>query len=203
MTPRTPTTPRTCAVRGCAARAQWLVAGAAACGLLTAAAPAAASTEPVAWRAPTAPTAPCTSEHLIPDGARWTGHDRVRITVVNDGPRACVLRGFPAVALAGQGSPDRNAPLDVVHQGRAGTVRLAVGDRASTLLTFTPVLGEAGGYCASGAEPTVAPSIVLGVGGNGGGDGAGGGLQLAPDDGGQFALCGSTVHATAFRDDGS
>ncbi|MFI5634392.1 hypothetical protein ACIA8E_34530 [Streptomyces sp. NPDC051664] len=33
-----------------------------------------------------------------------------------------------------------------------GTVQPAVGDRASTELSFTPALGEACGYCASGAD---------------------------------------------------
>ncbi|CAM5297706.1 hypothetical protein SAVIM338S_00402 [Streptomyces avidinii] len=142
-----------------------------------------------------APVAPCASEQLIANSARWIGSGQVRITVINDGPRACVLKGYPTVALAGQGSPDRNKLLRVIRQGQAAAVQLPVGGRASTRLTFTPVLGEADGYCASGAEPTVAPSLVLGVGG--------GGLQLAPDDGGQFALCGTTVHATAFRGSGS
>ncbi|WP_328302424.1 DUF4232 domain-containing protein [Streptomyces sp. NBC_00435] len=168
----------------------WLVTGAVACGLLLGAGTGAyaAAPEPAGrWGADT----PCASEQLVADGAQRFGGTQVRITVTNNGPEACVLEGFTAVALAGQGSPDRNKPLDVVPQGQQQAVRLAVGDRASTRLTFTPVLGEADGYCASGAEPTVAPSIVLGVGG--------GGLQLAPDDGGQFALCGTTVHATAFR----
>nr|WSX53678.1 DUF4232 domain-containing protein [Streptomyces sp. NBC_00974] len=170
------------------ARLFGLSAGALACGLFLAAAPAASAQEPAGLRVP-AP--PCASEQLIANSAQRTGSAQVRITVINDGPRACVLNGYPTVALAGQGSPDRNKPLNVIRQGHARAVRLAVGDRASTQLTFTPVLGEADGYCASGVRPTVAPSIVLGVGG--------GGLQLAPDDGGQFALCGTSVHATAFR----
>lgn len=168
-----------------------LAAGALACGLLLGAgvsAGAGASAQGTAGRRGSA--APCAGEQLSADGAERIGAAQIRITVLNDGPEACVLRGFPTVALAGQGSPDRNKPLTVTPQGQAHPVRLAVGDRASTRLTFAPVLGEAGGYCASGAEPTIAPSIVLGAGG--------GGLQLAPDDGGQFALCGTTVRATAF-----
>ncbi|WP_405441623.1 DUF4232 domain-containing protein [Streptomyces avidinii] len=137
-----------------------------------------------------APVAACTGEQLSATGAERTDSDRVRFTVVNDGP-ACVLRGFPTVALSGQGSPDRNAPLRVVPRGQARPVLLSEGGSASTVLTFTPVLGEADGYCASGADPTVAPSLVVGV--------AGMGFQVAPSDGGQFALCGNTVRATAFR----
>ncbi|MER5929251.1 DUF4232 domain-containing protein [Streptomyces sp. NPDC002054] len=138
-----------------------------------------------------APLAPCTSSQLVADSAERAGAAGVRVTVTNDGPRACELRGFPTVALAGQGSPDRNKPLDVRRQGMARTVQLPVGGTASTQLTFTPVLGEADGYCASGADPVVAPSIVVGV--------AGGKLQLGVADGGDFALCGNTVRATAFR----
>ncbi|MFI7356601.1 DUF4232 domain-containing protein [Streptomyces avidinii] len=137
-----------------------------------------------------APVAACTGEQLSATGAERTDSARVRFTVVNEGP-ACTLRGFPTVALSGQGSPDRNAPLRVVPRGEARTVQLPEGGRASTVLTFTPVLGEADGYCASGADPTVAPSLVVGV--------AGMGFQVAPSDGGQFALCGNTVRATAFR----
>lgn len=169
-----------------------LVVGALTCCLLLAAGPAATAQE-TAGRL--GPAAPCVSKQLIANSAQRIDSSRVRITVINDGPKACVLSGYPTVALAGQGSPDRNKPLHVIREGRAHPVRLAVGDRASTRLTFTPVLGEADGYCASGAEPTVAPSLVLGVGG--------GGLQLAPDDGGEFALCGARVHATAFRGGGS
>ncbi|MFJ3965790.1 DUF4232 domain-containing protein [Streptomyces sp. NPDC090036] len=137
-----------------------------------------------------APAAACTGEQLSATGADRTDSTRVRFTVVNEGP-ACELRGFPTVALAGQGSPERNAPLRVVPRGEARPVLLAAGGSASTLLTFTPVLGEADGYCASGADPTVAPSLVVGV--------AGTGFQVAPSDGGEFALCGTTVRATALR----
>lgn len=170
----------------------WFLAGTTACAFLMTAGPDAAARETAG--PPAAP--PCRSAQLVADGAQRIGTDRVRITVANEGPGACVLRGFPTVALAGQGSPDRSRPLDVVHRGPAEEVRLPVGGRASTELTFEPVLGEADGYCASGAEPAVAPSVVLGTGGAGG-------LQLGPDDGGNIALCGATVHATAFHGPGS
>lgn len=156
-------------------------------GLLAGAGPAAAHATAAGAAAP----APCTYTRLVAEGAQRDASGRVRVTVVNDGAKPCVLRGFPTVALAGQGSPDRNKPLAVVRQGEARPVQLAAGGRATTLLTFTPVLGEADGYCASGAEPTVAPSLVVGVGG--------GALQSAPADGGDLALCGGSVRATAFR----
>ncbi|MGW6844565.1 DUF4232 domain-containing protein [Streptomyces sp. NPDC054958] len=144
----------------------------------------------IAGPAVAAPAAACTGDQLSATGADRAGSDRVRFTVVNNGP-TCELRGFPTVAPAGQGSPDRNKPLRVIPRGEARPVLLAQGATASTLLTFTPVLGEADGYCASGADPTLAPSLVVGI--------AGMGFQVAPSDGGRFALCGDTVRATAFR----
>ncbi|MET8330312.1 DUF4232 domain-containing protein [Streptomyces sp. NPDC005181] len=169
-----------------------LVAGALAGGLLAGTGSGAAADGAALRRAP---VAPCTNAQLVANSAQRMGSSEVRVTVINQGPEPCALDGFPTVALAGQGSPDRNKPLGVVRQGSVGPVQLAVGGRASTQLSFTPVLGEAGGYCASGADPFVAPSIVVGV--------AGGRQQLAPDDGGDFALCGSSVRATAFRAAGS
>lgn len=169
-----------------------LVAGVMAASLLGGAGSGAAAGEeaPLSARA-----APCTSSRIVADGAQRTASNQVLVTVTNQGSSPCVLNGFPTVALAGQGSPDKNKPLRVVRQGKARPVQLPSGGRASTQLTFTPVLGEADGYCASGAQPVVAPSIVVGV--------AGGRYQLAPDDGGEFALCGNSVLATAFRAAGS
>ncbi|MFE5536044.1 DUF4232 domain-containing protein [Streptomyces sp. NPDC056492] len=137
------------------------------------------------------PAAPCTSSQIVANGAQRSGAAQVRVTVTNKGTKPCVLNGFPTVALAGQGSPDKNKPLQVIRVGKSAPVQLAAGGRASAQLSFTPVLGEADGYCASGSEPVVAPTMVVGV--------AGGRYQLAPGDGGEFALCGTTVHATAFR----
>ncbi|MEV0413516.1 DUF4232 domain-containing protein [Streptomyces sp. NPDC050448] len=169
-----------------------LVASAVAGGLLAGAGSGAAAAGE-ALRRP--PAAPCTSTQIVANSAQRTGPTQVVITVTNQGPKPCVLRGFPTVAVAGQGSPDKNRPLQVARQGRARPVPLAAGGQASAQLSFTPVLGEAGGYCASGAEPTVAPSLVVGI--------AGGRTQLAPDDGGEFALCGNNVRATAFHAAGS
>ncbi|MEU2392300.1 DUF4232 domain-containing protein [Streptomyces sp. NPDC007369] len=162
-----------------------LIGGGPAAGALPA---AGAAGEAAAGRAP-APACPVTQ--LVANSAERMGATQVRITVVNEGPRACVLHGHPTIALAGQGSPDRNSPLVVHRLGAARPVLLPVGGTAETRISFTPVLGEAEGYCDSGGEPSVAPSVVVGV--------AGGLLQLAPDDGGDFALCGTAVRATAFR----
>ncbi|GAA3826746.1 DUF4232 domain-containing protein [Streptomyces chiangmaiensis] len=177
---------------GVTALSSMLLAGAMTGGL-TVGAGSAAAAEAAAFRK--APPAPCTHSQLVANSAHRIGSVQVKVTVVNEGPEPCMLKGFPTVALAGLGSPQKNKPLGVMAQGTATPVQLAVGGRASTQLTFTPVLGEAGGYCASGVEPSVAPTIVVGV--------AGGWQQLAPDDGGDFALCGNTVRATAFGAAGS
>ncbi|MEU7552861.1 DUF4232 domain-containing protein [Streptomyces sp. NPDC044571] len=169
-----------------------LVAGLVTGGMLTGAGSGAAAAGSPSLRAP---AAPCTGNQAVATAAHRTVVSQVVITVVNKGRKPCVLTGFPTVALAGLGSPAKNRPLNVVRQGKAAPVRLAVGGRASTQLSFTPVLGEADGYCVSGATPTVAPTLVVGV--------AGTRYQLAPDDGGEFALCGNSVRATAFRASGS
>ncbi|MCX5149701.1 MULTISPECIES: DUF4232 domain-containing protein [unclassified Streptomyces] len=169
-----------------------LVAGAMAGGLL---AGAGFGTAAAADTLGVAAAAPCKSGQVTADSAHPTGSTQVLITVTNQGSKACVLNGFPTVAVAGQGSPDKNRPLQVTRQGAARPVQLAPGGHAAARLTFTPVLGEADGYCTSGADPTVAPSMVVGV--------AGARYQLAPDDGGNFALCGNSVRATAFRAAGS
>ncbi|MFD3555102.1 DUF4232 domain-containing protein [Streptomyces goshikiensis] len=152
--------------------------------------PAAATAAAADQQAPRrAPAAQCQGSQLSAGAAAGSG--QVRVTVVNKGSKPCTLSGFPTVAIAGQGSPDRNKPLGVTRQGSAKPVQLAPGGRAVTTITFAPVLGEADGYCASGAKPTVAPTMVLGI--------AGTRTQVAPNDGGEFALCGSTVTASAFR----
>ncbi|WP_158880087.1 DUF4232 domain-containing protein [Streptomyces sp. NRRL F-4428] len=175
-----------CIVKGAAGRGRARTAlGVAVCvaaALLTAT-PAAASAA--------APAPACRSGQLAAGGAERMGANAVLVTVVNEGPGPCVLRGHPTVAVAGQGAPSRARSLTVVRQGPARPVRLEVGAAAQTRIGFVPVLGEADGYCASGAEPFAAPSMVIGV--------AGSRLQLAPDDGGNFALCGDAVRATAFR----
>ncbi|MFD6468107.1 DUF4232 domain-containing protein [Streptomyces goshikiensis] len=176
------------APNGARARAGWLaLAALVLAGTGPAAATAAAAADQQAPRH--APAAQCQGGRLSASAAG--GYNQVRVTVVNKGSKPCTLSGFPTVALAGQGSPDRNKPLSVARQGSAKPVQLAPGGRAVTTITFTPVLGEADGYCASGAKPTVAPTMVLGI--------AGTRTQVAPNDGGEFALCGGMVTASAFR----
>ncbi|OEJ30541.1 DUF4232 domain-containing protein [Streptomyces subrutilus] len=119
-----------------------------------------------------------------------TGTGAAIVSVTNSSRQACTLRGYPTVAGAGHGSPDKNLPLTVTPSGSAATVSLVPGARAWTKLTFANVQGEADGYCASGATPAAFPTLVLGVPGAGA-------HQIAMDDG-VFALCDDKATATAF-----
>ncbi|GHI01730.1 hypothetical protein Scel_00510 [Streptomyces cellostaticus] len=115
----------------------------------------------------------------------------VLLNFANSGSRACVIEGFPTVAVAGQGDPTRSRPLKVTPEGTAHPVRLAPGGRAYLMLTFHQVMGEADGYCRSGATPAAPPSLVVGA--------AGGHFQVEMGDGGgNFAECDDVVRTTAF-----
>ncbi|MFB7154574.1 hypothetical protein ACFCYA_34730, partial [Streptomyces virginiae] len=52
-----------------------------------------------------APVPACRGGQLAAGGAERVGADAFRVTVVNEGPGPCVLRGHPTVAQAGQGAP--------------------------------------------------------------------------------------------------
>ncbi|MFF4319195.1 DUF4232 domain-containing protein [Streptomyces sp. NPDC001568] len=119
-----------------------------------------------------------------------TGTGAAVVSVTNTSSQPCALTGFPTVAGAGHGSPDKNRPLTVTRSGTAGPVTLAPGARAWTKLTFVQVQGEADGYCVSGATPSSFPTLVLGVPGAGA-------HQIAMDDG-VFAECDDKVTVTAF-----
>ncbi|MGR4880189.1 DUF4232 domain-containing protein [Streptomyces sp. LARHCF249] len=119
-----------------------------------------------------------------------TGTGAAIVSVTNTSTKPCTLHGFPTVAGAGNGSPDKNVPLVVTHSGSASTVALAPGARAWTKLTFVNVQGEADGYCVSGATPSSFPTLVLGVPGAGK-------HQIAMDDG-VFAECDDKATVTAF-----
>ncbi|MFJ4776213.1 DUF4232 domain-containing protein [Streptomyces sp. NPDC088762] len=119
-----------------------------------------------------------------------TGTGAAIVSVTNTSKHACTLSGFPTVAGAGNGSPDKNLPLAVTHSGSASTVTMTPGARAWTKLTFVNVQGEADGYCESGATPATFPTLVLGVPGAGS-------HQIAMDDG-VFAECDNKATVTAF-----
>ncbi|MGW7821653.1 DUF4232 domain-containing protein [Streptomyces puniciscabiei] len=121
-----------------------------------------------------------------PDG---TGTGAAIVEFTNVSGHACVLRGHPTVAGAGNGSPEHNLPLKVTPTGTALPVRLGPGGKAWVKLTFHQVQGEGDGYCKSGAKPAVFPTLVVGLPGAGA-------HQVALNDG-EFAECDNTVTATA------
>ncbi|MFB7056201.1 DUF4232 domain-containing protein [Streptomyces vinaceus] len=140
---------------------------------------------------------PCTIDDVKVTEARQaavrppgTGTGAAIVTVANVSKSTCTLQGFPTVAGAGNGSPDKNVPLTTTHSGSAATVSLAPGTRAWTKLTFVNVQGEADGYCVSGATPASYPTLVVGVPGAGA-------HQIALDDG-VLALCDNKATVTAY-----
>ncbi|MEU8843882.1 DUF4232 domain-containing protein [Streptomyces roseus] len=142
-------------------------------------------------------TKPCTSGDVKVAEARQaavrppgTGTGAVVVAVANVSKSACTLQGFPTVAGAGNGSPDKNVPLATTHSGSAATVSLAPGARAWTKLTFVNVQGEGDGYCESGATPASFPTLVVGIPGAGA-------HQTALDDG-VLALCDNKATVTAY-----
>ncbi|MFI6144474.1 DUF4232 domain-containing protein [Streptomyces sp. NPDC051109] len=149
---------------------------------------------------PTAPVGkakPCAIDDVKVTEARQaavrppgTGTGAAVVAVTNVSKSACTLQGFPTVAGAGNGSPDKNVPLATTHTGSAATVTLAPGARAWTKLTFVNVQGEADGYCESGATPASFPTLVVGVPGAGA-------HQIALDDG-IFALCDNKATVTPY-----
>ncbi|GAB7109081.1 hypothetical protein JCM4814A_73950 [Streptomyces phaeofaciens JCM 4814] len=119
---------------------------------------------------------------------RGTGTGAAVVAFTNVSGRPCVLTGHPSVAGAGNGSPQHNTPLTVTRTGSAAPVTVAAGGKAWVKLTFVQVQGEADGYCESGADPTVYPTLVVGLPGSGA-------HQVALDDG-VFAECDDTVTVT-------
>lgn len=118
-----------------------------------------------------------------------TGIGAVVVEFTNVSEERCVVQGHPTVAGAANGSPQHNAPLAVTHTGSASPVRLAPGGKAWVKLTFVQVQGEADGYCESGSEPVVYPTLVVGLPGSGA-------HQVGLKDG-SFAECDNKVTVTA------
>ncbi|MFD9393988.1 DUF4232 domain-containing protein [Streptomyces sp. NPDC060000] len=127
--------------------------------------------------------------HQAADRPSGTGTGAAVVEFTNSSAKACRLQGHPSVAGAGNGSPEHNSPLSVTPKGSASPVTLAPKGRAWVKLTFVQVQGEADGYCASGAQPVVYPTLVVGLPGSGR-------HQVALDDG-QFAECDNKVTVTA------
>ncbi|MFG2853445.1 DUF4232 domain-containing protein [Streptomyces mirabilis] len=122
-----------------------------------------------------------------PDG---TGTGAAIVEFTNVSGKACTVQGYPTVAGAGNGSPEKNRPLTVTTTGGASAVKVAAGGKAWTKLTFVQVQGEADGYCKSGATPASYPTLVVGVPGAGA-------HQVALTDG-VIAECDDKVTVTAL-----
>ncbi|MEU5476160.1 DUF4232 domain-containing protein [Streptomyces mirabilis] len=122
-----------------------------------------------------------------PDG---TGTGAAIVEFTNVSGKACTVQGYPTVAGAGNGSPEKNRPLKVTTTGGASAVKVAAGGKAWTKLTFVQVQGEADGYCKSGATPASYPTLVVGVPGAGA-------HQVALTDG-VIAECDDKVTVTAL-----
>ncbi|MCT9104299.1 DUF4232 domain-containing protein [Streptomyces mirabilis] len=166
--PATPSTPAASATSGSPTHAATPSTGAKACGLSD----LKASMYQAAVR---------------PDG---TGTGAAIVEFTNVSGKACTVQGYPTVAGAGNGSPEKNRPLKVTTTGGVSTVKIAAGGKAWTKLTFVQVQGEADGYCKSGATPASYPTLVVGVPGAGA-------HQIALTDG-VIAECDDKVTVTAL-----
>ena len=118
-----------------------------------------------------------------------TGTGAAIVEFTNTSAQPCVLKGYPTVAGAANGSPQHNKPLTVTRTGSSSAVRVAPGGKAWVKLTFVQVQGEGDGYCKSGAQPVVYPTMVVGLPGSG--------LHQVALEDGQFAECDNTATVTA------
>ncbi|MGW2782539.1 DUF4232 domain-containing protein [Streptomyces populi] len=119
-----------------------------------------------------------------------TGTGAAIVEFTNMSGATCVLRGYPTVAGAANGSPEKNKPLTVTRTGPSAEVVLAPAAKAWVKMTFVQVQGEADGYCVSGATPVSYPTLVVGLPGSGA-------SQLALEDGGVLAECDNKATVTA------
>ncbi|MFF4535028.1 DUF4232 domain-containing protein [Streptomyces aureus] len=118
-----------------------------------------------------------------------TGTGAAIVEFTNMSGASCALQGYPTVAGAANGSPDKNRPLTVTRTGPSSKVVLAPAAKAWVKLTFVQVQGEADGYCKSGSTPVSYPTLVVGLPGSGAN-------QLALEDG-VLAECDNKVTVTA------
>ncbi|MFF6993311.1 DUF4232 domain-containing protein [Streptomyces sp. NPDC010273] len=117
-----------------------------------------------------------------------TGTGAAVVQFTNVSRKACVLKGHPTAAGAGNGSPSHNTPLKVTPTGRAATVTVRPHGKAWVKLTFVQVQGEGDGYCVSGKAPKAFPTMVIGLPRSGK-------HQVALNDG-WWAECDNKVTAT-------
>ncbi|MFF8537920.1 DUF4232 domain-containing protein [Streptomyces sp. SAS_267] len=118
-----------------------------------------------------------------------TGTGAAIVEFTNMSGATCALQGYPTVAGAANGSPEKNHPLTVTRTGTSSKVTLAPAAKAWVKMTFVQVQGEADGYCVSGTTPVTYPTLVVGLP-------SGGAHQLALEDG-VLAECDNKVTVTA------
>lgn len=131
--------------------------------------------------------------HQAADYPPGTGTGAMIVGFKNTSGDTCTLQGFPTVAAAGMTRPDLNRPLAVTRTGSASPVRLAPGHTAWVKLTFVQVQGEADGYCVSGAEPQLYPTLIVGLPGAGR-------HQVQLEDARDVAACDDKVTVTAVSE---
>lgn len=119
-----------------------------------------------------------------------TGTGAAVVEFTNMSGATCALQGYPTVAGAANGSPEKNKPLTVTRTGPSAQVVLAPAAKAWVKLTFVQVQGEADGYCVSGSTPVSYPTLVVGLPSSGA-------HQLAVEGGGVVAECDDKVTVTA------
>ncbi|MCT9007895.1 DUF4232 domain-containing protein [Streptomyces rhizosphaerihabitans] len=118
-----------------------------------------------------------------------TGTGAAIVEFTNMSGASCVVQGYPTVAGAANGTPEKNHPLAVTPTGSASKVVLAPGAKAWVKVTFVQVQGEGDGYCVSGSTPVTYPTLVVALP-------SGGAHQLALEDG-VLAECDDTATVTA------
>ncbi|MFD5521980.1 DUF4232 domain-containing protein [Streptomyces sp. NPDC127066] len=118
-----------------------------------------------------------------------TGTGAAIVEFTNMSGATCSLEGYPTVAGAANGTPEKNHPLTVTRTGSSSRVTLAPAAKAWVKMTFVQVQGEADGYCVSGTTPVTYPTLVVGLPSSGA-------HQLALEDG-VLAECDNKVTVTA------
>lgn len=97
----------------------------------------------------------------IPSAPQQPGTVTVRVYLANNGDRACTINGVPrAVAIADKAGSSSPKGLAVTPDGKADPVTLAPGD---TAIAFVSSAETDDFKCASGAAPTRAPVVLVGV----------------------------------------
>ncbi|WP_326783841.1 DUF4232 domain-containing protein [Streptomyces sp. NBC_00151] len=118
-----------------------------------------------------------------------TGTGAAIVELTNMSGATCAIEGYPTVAGAANGTPEKNHPLTVTRTGSSSKVTLAPAAKAWVKMTFVQVQGEADGYCVSGTTPVTYPTLVVGLPSSGA-------HQLALEDG-VLAECDNKVTVTA------